>query len=314
MNNIYKTVWNAVRGQLVVVNETTTSHSQANSSKSGSEVGLSTRTFAKKLLPCMIAGLLATPLAYAYNPVIIDYDEDTSGAIVTGWGDTTVQAGASLTNNLDAWIPELTVPNASLTINGKLTNLGTVTGDGVIKAQSVDNQSSLTMGTLEILNPMSGQVALTNTGDATIEDLKLGVASATNEGSLTINNAQFALSGKITNKANAQKLALKNVALSGEIANEASSGVTVEGLGITLLRLDLKCQVQPRFFCTPENRAVDSSPKSQFGLEVAKKSGRHASVTTLIDPTDFQLCATTVKTHVGLDSRSGASALSPYFA
>ena len=233
MNNIYKTVWNAVRGQLVVVNETTTSHSQANSSKSGSEVGLSTRTFAKKLLPCMIAGLLATPLAYAYNPVIIDYDEDTSGAIVTGWGDTTVQAGASLTNNLDAWIPELTVPNASLTINGKLTNLGTVTGDGVIKAQSVDNQSSLTMGTLEILNPMSGQVALTNTGDATIEDLKLGVASATNEGSLTINNAQFALSGKITNKANAQKLALKNVALSGEIANEASSGVTVEGLNLT---------------------------------------------------------------------------------
>ena len=233
MNNIYKTVWNAVRGQLVVVNETTTSHSQANSSKSGSEVGLSTRTFAKKLLPCMIAGLLATPLAYAYNPVIIDYDEDTSGAIVTGWGDTTVQAGASLTNNLDAWIPELTVPNASLTINGKLTNLGTVTGDGVIKAQSVDNQSSLIMGTLEILNPMSGQVALTNTGDATIEDLKLGVASATNEGSLTINNAQFALSGKITNKANAQKLALKNVALSGEIANEASSGVTVEGLNLT---------------------------------------------------------------------------------
>ena len=233
MNNIYKTVWNAVRGQLVVVNETTTSHSQANSSKSGSEVGLSTRTFAKKLLPCMIAGLLATPFAYAYNPVIIDYDEDTSGAIVTGWGDTTVQAGASLTNNLDAWIPELTVPNASLTINGKLTNLGTVTGDGVIKAQSVDNQSSLTMGTLEILNPMSGPVALTNTGDATIEDLKLGVASATNEGSLTINNAQFALSGKITNKANAQKLALKNVALSGEIANEASSGVTVEGLNLT---------------------------------------------------------------------------------
>lgn len=84
--------------------------------------------------------------------------------------------------------------------------------------------------------------------------------------------------------------------------------------GITLLRLDLKCQVQPRFFCPPENRAVDSSPKSQFGLEVAKKSGRHASVTTLIDPTDFQLCAITVKTHVGLDSRSGASASSPYFA
>lgn len=84
--------------------------------------------------------------------------------------------------------------------------------------------------------------------------------------------------------------------------------------GITLLRLDLKYQVQPRFFCPPENRAVDSSPKSQFGLEVAKKSGRHASVTTLIDPTDFQLCAITVKTHVGLDSRSGASASSPYFA
>lgn len=87
-----------------------------------------------------------------------------------------------------------------------------------------------------------------------------------------------------------------------------------ENTGITLLRLDLKCQVQPRFFCPPENRAVDSSPKSQFGLEVAKKSGRHASVTTLIDPTDFQLCAITVKTHVGLDSRSGASASSPYFA
>ena len=67
-------------------------------------------------------------------------------------------------------------------------------------------------------------------------------------------------------------------------------------------------------FLPPENRAVDLNPKSQFGLEVAKKSGRHASVTTLIDPTDFQLCAITVKTHFGLDSRSGASASSPYFA
>lgn len=96
---------------------------------------------------------------------------------------------------------------------------------------------------------------------------------------------------------------------------QSRKAIIITNTGITLLRLDLKCQVQPRFFFAPlENRAVDSSPKSQFGLGVAKKSGRHASVTTLIDPTDFQLCAITVKTHVGLDSRSGASASSPYFA
>ena len=95
---------------------------------------------------------------------------------------------------------------------------------------------------------------------------------------------------------------------------QSRKAITIANTGITLLRLDLKCQVHPDFFAPLENRAVDSSPKSQFGLEVAKKSGRHASVTTLIDPTDFQLCAITVKTHVGLDSRSGASASSPYFA
>lgn len=33
MNKVYKTVWNALRGQLVVVNEVTTAHSQANTHK-----------------------------------------------------------------------------------------------------------------------------------------------------------------------------------------------------------------------------------------------------------------------------------------
>ena len=234
MNRIYKTVWNAVRGQLVVVNEATTSHSQADaSSKVGSVVREAAPTFARTAVACVVAGLLASPMAYAFNDVTIDYAVDASGSKVTDWGNTTVTAEGSLQNDAQYWIPELTVPDASVKINGKLTNLGTVSGDGIIKANSVDNQATFAMGTLEILNPVSGQVALTNTGDATIEDLKLGVASATNEGSLTINNAQFALSGKITNKANAQKLALKNVALTGEIANDAKTGVTVEGLNLT---------------------------------------------------------------------------------
>lgn len=98
MNRIYKTVWNAVRGQLVVVNEATTSHSQADaSSKTGSVVTKSQPTplFARAAMTMALAGILASPLAMA-APAASAITEDTSAWTVTDPDGTTV-----INENLD---------------------------------------------------------------------------------------------------------------------------------------------------------------------------------------------------------------------
>lgn len=98
MNKVYKTVWNAVRGQLVVVNEATTSHSQADaSSKTGSVVTKSQPTplFARAAMTMALAGILASPLAMA-APAASAIAEDTSAWTVTDPDGTTV-----INENLD---------------------------------------------------------------------------------------------------------------------------------------------------------------------------------------------------------------------
>lgn len=98
MNKVYKTVWNAVRGQLVVVNEATTSHSQADaSSKTGSVVTKSQPTplFARAAMTMALAGILASPLAMA-APAASAITEDTSVWTVTDPDGTTV-----INENLD---------------------------------------------------------------------------------------------------------------------------------------------------------------------------------------------------------------------
>ena len=62
MNRTFKTIWNAVRGQIVVVNEATTAHAQAagESSKGGSTQSASEPqpSFLKTGVAAAVAGVL----------------------------------------------------------------------------------------------------------------------------------------------------------------------------------------------------------------------------------------------------------------
>ena len=94
MNRIYKTVWNAVRGQLVVVNEATTSHSQADAStKTGSVVSQSApvQTFAKTALAAVVAGMLVNP-AFAADKTL-QWEVDQSAGISAADNVTITETG-----------------------------------------------------------------------------------------------------------------------------------------------------------------------------------------------------------------------------
>ena len=64
---------------------------------------------------------------------------------------------------------------------------------------------------------------------------------------------------------------------------------------------------------TLEPRAKDSSPKCQFGLEVAKRSGCRTLAVLTIELLNSLRSRTTLKIHFGLDTTSETSASSPYF-
>lgn len=64
---------------------------------------------------------------------------------------------------------------------------------------------------------------------------------------------------------------------------------------------------------TLEPRAEDSSPKCQFGLEVAKRSGCRTLAVLTIELLNSLRSRTTLKIHFGLDTTSETSASSPYF-
>lgn len=102
MNKVYKTVWNAVRGQLVVVNEATTSHSQADAStKTGSVVSQSApvQTFAKTALAAVVAGMLVNP-AFAADKTL-QWEVDQSAGISAADNITITETGGiTLINRL----------------------------------------------------------------------------------------------------------------------------------------------------------------------------------------------------------------------
>ena len=232
MNRIYKTVWNAVRGQLVVVNEATSSHAQADASTmTGSVVTQSKpiKFFAKTTIATVITAVLASPMAFAENSHLYDGEyHDISGSITT-MDNLIIDQGAHLQNDLNYFIPELTQSNANATFKGTLTNAGTVEGDGVINAKKVVNQlgGTFTMGTLTLKNPLAGVDGLTNAGTMSIDTLDTANANVSNTGTVTVKNA-YNLAGKFVNSGTLN-LGMTNV--HGELAN-SSNNATVDALNV----------------------------------------------------------------------------------
>ena len=227
MNKVFKTVWNAVRWQLVVVNETTKSHAQSNvSMKSGSEVSLSepAQMFKKSAIALMLAGVMSTPCVYAadWN---VDTSIDTTGSSDITWDNATVTEAGKLTHN--------EAPDFFLTINGTLTNQGTIEGTGHIKAQSVDNQSTMSLGKLELISTGNGTATFSNSGTATFNDLTLGSASLNNNGTLTVsktlsfsnaalsNNGVLNLSGTIDSTGDSKLINQKDATITLLNANDS---------------------------------------------------------------------------------------------
>lgn len=232
MNRIYKTVWNAVRGQLVVVNEATTSHSQADAStKTGSVVSQSApvQTFAKTALAAVVAGMLVNP-AFAADKTL-QWEVDQSAGISAADNVTITETGGITLNKTytDDGFSQ-TNENTKFTARKTLTNSGYVRGDAKLEAAKIVNnaQGEIEMGTVEILSPTATEV-ITNAGTFSADTLTTGVGNVTNTGKMTVKNA-YDLQGKLTNNGTQLKLGTANV--TGELANSAKTGATVDVLNV----------------------------------------------------------------------------------
>lgn len=232
MNRIYKTVWNAVRGQLVVVNEATTSHSQADAStKTGSVVSQSApvQTFAKTALAAVVAGMLVNP-AFAADKTL-QWEVDQSAGISAADNVTITETGGITLNKTytDDGFSQ-TNENTKFTARKTLTNSGYVRGDAKLEAAKIVNnaQGEIEMGTVEILSPTATEV-ITNAGTFSADTLTTGVGNVTNTGKMTVKNA-YDLQGKLTNSGTLLKIGTANV--TGELANSAKTGATVDVLNV----------------------------------------------------------------------------------
>lgn len=232
MNRIYKTVWNAVRGQLVVVNEATTSHSQADAStKTGSVVSQSApiQTFAKTALAAVVAGMLVNP-AFAADKTL-QWEVDQSAGISAADNVTITETGGITLNKTytDDGFSQ-TNENTKFTARKTLTNSGYVRGDAKLEAAKIVNnaQGEIEMGTVEILSPTATEV-ITNAGTFSADTLTTGVGNVTNTGKMTVKNA-YDLQGKLTNSGTQLKIGTANV--TGELANSAKIGATVDVLNV----------------------------------------------------------------------------------
>ena len=134
MNQIYRTIWNAVRGQVVVVNEVCSGHAQADGS--GRKAGTSTvrnPSFRSAVLALAVAGCFgAAPSFGAFADYTEEWDNDFPSASVTHYNNYTVNQGVTVTINKG--IDEgdgsyLENPSALFTVDGTLTNKGTIAND-----------------------------------------------------------------------------------------------------------------------------------------------------------------------------------------
>ena len=240
MNKVYKTVWNAVRGQLVVVNEATAAHAQADAStKTGSVVGQSKARhhFALSAMSVMLAGVLVSPLALAAGApdTTVAVERDRSAGIVTVGNITITETGGLTMNKTGTSIVDpnkhFTNENTALNVQKTLTNSGYVRGDAKLNAAKIDNKTSGTidMGTVTITGAAKGADVITNAGTLSAKTLSTGEGNVTNTGKLTVTN-DYTLAGKLTHTGSQLKLGTANV--TGELANAAKTGASVNNLHV----------------------------------------------------------------------------------
>ncbi len=236
MNKVYKTVWNALRGQLVVVNEVTTGHSQANTHKTSTVLISSTVTpqFAKATLATLIAGLISTSALAFTGDKVLNNAWDLSGG-QTNFNSLVVQSKGDLTINKEITSDgeSFNDPDAKLEVNTTLTNQGKVHGDAQLAGKKIVNEATGTidMGKVAVVAPQQNNEAIVNKGSIKVGTLEAGVATVKNEKDLEVTNA-LALEGKLVNTSTATKLKLADAAVTGELANDAMTGVDVTTLNV----------------------------------------------------------------------------------
>lgn len=87
------------------------------------------------------------------------------------------------------------------------------------------------MGKVAVVAPQQNNEAIVNKGSIKVGTLEAGVATVKNEKDLEVTNA-LALEGKLVNTSTATKLKLADAAVTGELANDAMTGVDVATLNV----------------------------------------------------------------------------------
>lgn len=238
MNKIYRTIWNAVRGQVVVVNEACSGHAQADGSgrKTGTSAVRKT-SFRSALLALAVAGCFgAAPSFGAFADYTEEWDNDFPSASVTHYNNYTVNQGVTVTINKG--IDEgdgsyLENPSALFTVDGTLTNKGTIANyrkdmpwqiGGMI-----DNQAGASFSGGTVTATKGSGTILQNAG--TFDVFKLvGAGDISNSGTLKL-GSDYALDGTLTNtgKTDLQGLTVNTGSV---FDNTGTSGVNVKTLTV----------------------------------------------------------------------------------
>ena len=238
MNKIYRTIWNAVRGQAVVVNEACSGHAQADGSgrKTGTSAVRKT-SFRSALLALAVAGCFgAAPSFGAFADYTEEWDNDFPSASVTHYNNYTVNQGVTVTINKG--IDEgdgsyLENPSALFTVDGTLTNKGTIANDRKDMPWQIggmiDNQAGASFSGGTVTATKGSGTILQNAG--TFDVFKLvGSGDISNSGTLKL-GSDYALAGTLTNtgKTDLQGLTVNTGSV---LDNTGTSGVNVKTLTV----------------------------------------------------------------------------------
>lgn len=238
MNQIYRTIWNAVRGQVVVVNEVCSGHAQADGS--GRKAGTSTvrnPSFRSAVLALAVAGCFgAAPSFGAAVDYTEQWDNDFPSASVTHYNNYTVNQGVTVTINKG--IDEgdgsyLENPSALFTVDGTLTNKGVIANERKDMPWQIggmiDNQAGASFSGGTVTATKGSGTILQNAG--TFDVFKLvGSGDISNSGTLKL-GSDYALAGTLTNtgKTDLQGLTVNTGSV---LDNTGTSGVNVKTLTV----------------------------------------------------------------------------------
>ena len=234
MNRIYKTVWNQLRGQLVVVNEASASRTKTSGSGSAGCVVdqcAFSPVFVKTVAAVLLAGVMASPMAFAADKTL-PWEVDQSAGVSAADNLTITETGGITLNKTytDGSFTQ-TNENTKFTVRGNLKNDGYIRGDAVLEAKTVQNNANgeINIGKLKVLTPAADQNVITNAGTLTVGTLESGIGTVNNTGRMTVTNDLNLTNGKLVNSGSLLKLG--NVNLAGAtVENNAAEGVSLETL------------------------------------------------------------------------------------